>query len=182
MYAPAPDIAAFPWKSKDRRIKKEKSIHKKIRVDSRPPVLSLPKDSRANNLEFILEVKSKIMKKKIPVSFLVFTLSLIFLAGCASSTQKGIASWYGEGYHGKPTANGEIYDMYSMTAAHKTLAFGTIVEVRDLDSGKEVVVRINNRGPFIKGRIIDLSYSAAKELGILDKGITPCEVTILKKP
>ena len=113
---------------------------------------------------------------------MVFAFSLLFLAGCASSTQRGVASWYGEGYHGKPTASGEIYDMYSMTAAHRTLPFGTIVEVRDLDSGKEVVVRINNRGPFIRGRIIDLSYSAAKKLDILDKGITPCEVTVLKTP
>ena len=124
----------------------------------------------------------KIMKKHIPVPFPVFIVSLLFLAGCASTTQRGIASWYGEGYHGKPTANGEIYDMYSMTAAHRTLPFGTIVNVTDLDSGKEVVVRINNRGPFIRGRIIDLSYAAAKKLGILDKGITPCEVTVLKTP
>jgi len=127
-------------------------------------------------------VDKKIMKKHIPVPFPVFIVSLLFLAGCASTTQRGIASWYGEGYHGKPTANGEIYDMYSMTAAHRTLPFGTIVNVTDLDSGKEVVVRINNRGPFIRGRIIDLSYAAAKKLGILDKGITPCEVTVLKTP
>jgi len=127
-------------------------------------------------------IEDKIMKKRVFISFLAFVVSLLFLAGCASSTQRGVASWYGEGYHGKPTASGEIYDMYSMTAAHRKLAFGTIVEVRDMDSGKEVVVRINNRGPFIRGRIIDLSYSAAKKLGILDKGITPCEVTVLKTP
>lgn len=115
--------------------------------------------------------------------FILFFFMLFLLLYCGSGSQlKGIASWYGEEWHGKKTANGEIYDMYSMTAAHKTLPFGTIVRVKDLDSGKDVVVRINNRGPFIKGRVIDLSYAAAQKLDILDKGITPCKIFILKIP
>jgi rare lipoprotein A len=115
--------------------------------------------------------------------FILFFFMLFLLLYCGSGSQlQGIASWYGEEWHGKKTANGEIYDMYSMTAAHKTLPFGTIVKVKDLDSGKEVVVRINNRGPFIKGRVIDLSYAAAQKLDILDKGITPCKITIIKMP
>ncbi len=76
-------------------------------------------------------------------------------------TEKGIASWYGEPYHGRRTASGEVYDMHAMTAAHKTLPFGTVVKVDRRDTGADVTVRINDRGPFIEGRIIDLSYAAA---------------------
>jgi len=78
--------------------------------------------------------------------------------------EKGIASWYGHPYHGRPTASGEIYNMYDMTAAHRTLPFGTRVNVHDLENGHEVTVRINDRGPFVEGRIIDLSYAAAQAM------------------
>ncbi len=117
------------------------------------------------------------------ILFSVF-ISCTILVGCAHSDyhQRGIACWYGKDFHGKPTASGEVYNMYSMTAAHRTLPFGAIVRVRDLDSGREVVVRINNRGPFIRGRIIDLSYAAAKKLGIIEKGLTPAEIEVLKMP
>lgn len=80
--------------------------------------------------------------------------------------QEGIASWYGPGFNGKPTSDGEIYNMYAMTAAHRTLPFGSLVRVRDLENGRSVVVRINDRGPFVEGRIIDLSYAAAQALGM----------------
>lgn len=96
--------------------------------------------------------------------------------------QVGIASWYGPGFHGKRTANGEIYDMYALTAAHKTLPFHTIVKVVDLETGRWVVVRINDRGPFVPGRIIDLSYAAAKELGIVEKGLARVGLKVLKRP
>jgi rare lipoprotein A len=76
--------------------------------------------------------------------------------------EEGIASWYGHPYHGRPTASGEIYNMYDMTAAHRTLPFGTRVNVHNLENGREVRVRINDRGPFVEGRIIDLSYAAAQ--------------------
>jgi len=75
-----------------------------------------------------------------------------------------MASWYGHPYHGRPTASGEIYNMYDLTAAHRTLPFGTQVRVHDLENGKDVLVRINDRGPFVEGRIIDLSYSAAQAM------------------
>jgi rare lipoprotein A len=91
-------------------------------------------------------------------------------------TERGIASWYGEPYHGRRTASGEIYDMHAVTAAHRSLPFGTVVEVERRDSGAEVTVRINDRGPFIAGRIIDLSYAAAKRVGLDVDGIA--EVTI----
>jgi len=80
--------------------------------------------------------------------------------------QSGIASWYGKDFHGKKTSNGETYDMHVMTAAHKTLPLGVFVKVRNKDNGHEAVVRVNDRGPFVKGRIIDLSYAAAKKLGV----------------
>lgn len=82
----------------------------------------------------------------------------------------GSASWYGPGFHGKKTANGEIYNMHAMTAAHKTLPLGSKVQVTNLSNGKKITVRINDRGPFHGGRIIDLSKKAAKALGILHKG------------
>jgi rare lipoprotein A len=91
-------------------------------------------------------------------------------------TESGVASWYGEEFHQKPTATGEVYDMYALTAAHRTLPLGTWVVVTDLDSQRSVRVRINDRGPFVKDRIIDLSYGAANELGILEKGTTRVEV------
>jgi len=94
----------------------------------------------------------------------------------------GIASWYGPGFHGNFTANGEVYDMYGISAAHKTLPFGTIVRVVEIETGRSVVVRINDRGPFIEGRIIDLSKGAAERLGIVQKGITKVGLRILRRP
>jgi len=93
--------------------------------------------------------------------------------------ETGLASWYGRDFHGKKTSNGEVYDMYAMTAAHKTLPMNTYVKVTRLDDGRETVVRINDRGPFVRERIIDLSYSAAKEIGIEDLGTTRVKIVAL---
>ena len=93
--------------------------------------------------------------------------------------QTGIASWYGKKFHGRKTANGEIYDMYAMTAAHKTLPMNTWVEVRNLDTNQKIRVRINDRGPFVTGRIIDLSYTGAKRINMLGPGIARVRVTAL---
>jgi rare lipoprotein A len=90
--------------------------------------------------------------------------------------ERGIASWYGTKFHGRKTSNGEIYDMYKMTAAHKTLPIPTYVEVTNLKNGRSVVVRVNDRGPFHENRIIDLSYVAAKKLGIAANGTGLVEV------
>ncbi len=116
------------------------------------------------------------------VAAMVALLLVVGLVQRLQYDQVGIASWYGPGFHGKRTANGEIYDMYAMTAAHKTLPFNTIVRVVDLDTGRSVVVRINDRGPFVPGRIIDLSYAAAKELGILEKGLARVGLKVLRRP
>jgi rare lipoprotein A len=88
----------------------------------------------------------------------------------------GIASYYGYKWHGRTTANGEKLNIYAMTAAHKSLPFNTIVKVTDLDTGKFVIVRINDRGPYVSGRVIDLTDAAAKKLGILHKGIARVKV------
>ena len=85
--------------------------------------------------------------------------------------QKGIASWYGDQFHNRTTANGEVFDMDEVSAAHKTLPLPCIVEVTDLDSGKKIRVRVNDRGPFVDGRIIDLSKGAARKLGTYQKGV-----------
>jgi len=96
--------------------------------------------------------------------------------------ETGIASWYGPGFDGNLTANGEIYDMNGISAAHKTLPFGTLVRVVDLDTGRSIVVRINDRGPFVEGRIIDLSKGAAEKLGIVERGIVPVGLRIVRWP
>lgn len=94
-----------------------------------------------------------------------------------AAPQLGLASWYGPGFHGRLTANGERYDMNELTAAHKTLPFGTQVLVRNPRNGKQVVVRINDRGPFVAGRVIDLSKAAAQAVGI--DGVAAVELHLL---
>jgi rare lipoprotein A len=96
------------------------------------------------------------------------------------STQRGEASWYGEPYHGRRTASGEVYDMEQLTAAHRTLPFQTWVEVTNLDNGKQVDVRITDRGPFIDNRIIDLSRGAARMIDLLRTGIAPVRLRVIE--
>jgi rare lipoprotein A len=93
--------------------------------------------------------------------------------------QSGLASWYGSDFHGKKTSNGEVYDMHAMTAAHKTLPLGTSVRVVNLNNGREEVVRINDRGPFVGTRIIDLSFEVAKRLGVVGPGTAPVRIEAL---
>ncbi len=96
--------------------------------------------------------------------------ALLQLAGCASEryarpskgmVQRGMASWYGPKFHGKPTASGEIYDMNQLSAAHRELPLGTMIHVKNLDNGRQIEVRVNDRGPFVRGRVLDLSLGAA---------------------
>ncbi len=100
----------------------------------------------------------------------------------AGKTFRGMASYYGynDGFHGKPTSNGETFDMHGLTAAHKTWPMNTWIEVRNLANNRTVIVRINDRGPFVDNRILDLSYGAAKEIGMLDTGVQEVEITILR--
>ncbi|MFW5769306.1 MAG: septal ring lytic transglycosylase RlpA family protein [Spirochaetota bacterium] len=112
---------------------------------------------------------------------LVCALCLFGLtAGPAAAAERGIASWYGGKFHGRLTANGEIFDTNKLTAAHRTLPFDTRVKVTNQNNGKSVIVRINDRGPFLHGRIIDLSQAAAMKIGMLESGTAPVTVEVLK--
>ncbi len=109
----------------------------------------------------------------------VFGKRYTIMASSAGYQERGVASWYGEKFHGNPTANGETYDMYQMTAAHKTLPLPTYVRVRNLRNNKIIVVRVNDRGPFVRNRIIDLSYAAAVKLDMIRDGTSMVEVTAI---
>ena len=117
------------------------------------------------------------------MSVLLLLLSLTIIPADALAAkafrQTGTASWYGAWHHGKVTANGEAYDMFAMTAAHKTIPLGSIVKVTRKDTGKSIVVRINDRGPYKKRRIIDLSYAAAKSLAMKRKGVTRVTIEVV---
>lgn len=93
--------------------------------------------------------------------------------------QRGIASWYGPGFHGRCTANGETFDQNAMTAAHPSLPLGSMIRVTRITTGKEIVVRINDRGPYIDGRVLDLSQRAAAELEMVEKGLCPVKIDLL---
>lgn len=111
-----------------------------------------------------------------PSSYKVFGKTYYVMQHSKNYVERGIASWYGTKFHGNRTSNGEIYDMYKMTAAHKSLPIPTYVQVSNLKNGKSVIVRVNDRGPFHNNRIIDLSYVAAKKLGITGIGTGFVEV------
>lgn len=115
---------------------------------------------------------------------------VVLAYGCASSaptaapvipaTMQGVASWYGEEFAGRTTANGEIFDPRSLTAAHRTLPFGTLLDIKNLKTAQSVRVRVNDRGPYIGNRIIDLSYAAADKIGLIEPGIGEVHITVVK--
>ena len=115
-------------------------------------------------------------------SYVVFGRRYFTMDSSTGFVEKGIASWYGRKFHGRPTASGEIYDMHAMTAAHKSLPLPTWVRVRNLDNGKSIVVKVNDRGPFVGDRIIDLSYAAAQHLDMVGPGTARVEVVALESP
>lgn len=96
--------------------------------------------------------------------------------------ERGQASWYGGKFHGRRTASGEVFDTHRLTAAHRTLPFGTLVEVRNLDNDRTVTVRINDRGPFVRGRVIDLSHEAARQIGMVGPGTAKVELAVVAAP
>jgi rare lipoprotein A len=124
---------------------------------------------------------SETKEGKLPESYVVFGKRYYPLPASDGFVQLGKASWYGPKFHGRPTASGEIYDMHKKTAAHKTLPLGTHVKVTNQSNQRHIVVRINDRGPFVKGRIIDLSYAAAKEIGLIGVGVGDVKVVALGK-
>jgi peptidoglycan lytic transglycosylase len=129
--------------------------------------------------------------KKSP--FIVSLLLALLAVSCATVPRSrtdypigyretGVASWYGKQFHGRPTANGEIYDMYGLTAAHRLMPLGTVVRVTNRENGRSVTVRVNDRGPFVRGRILDLSYGAAQKLGMTVNGTATVAIEVLSGP
>jgi rare lipoprotein A len=123
----------------------------------------------------------------------IFGLFLLLLTSCAVpglrsrswegvSGEVGLASWYGVPYHGRRTSSGEVYDMYQLTAAHREIPLGSWVEVTNLTNTRSLTVRVNDRGPFVEGRIIDLSYAAASLLGVTGPGVVPVRVRLAQAP
>ena len=129
------------------------------------PITDIPQTSRSKNGN--------------PSSYVVAGKRYYVLDSAGGFKQRGIASWYGKKFHGRKTSNGEIYNMYGMTAAHKRLPIPVYVRVRNLTNGRSVVVKVNDRGPFVEGRIIDLSYSAAQKLDIIGTGTARVEISVL---
>jgi rare lipoprotein A len=129
-----------------------------------------------------------------PKAVVLLMLAAIALVDCGGTTrlrrtpgpggriQHGRASWYGEKFHGRLTASGEAYDMNALTAAHRKLPFGTVVRVTSKVNGRSVTVRINDRGPFVKGRLIDLSAAAAARIGMQDEGVVEVKIEVLRRP
>lgn len=114
-----------------------------------------------------------------PMVYTVFGEEYRVVGSSEGYREHGLASWYGSQFHGKPTSSGVPYDMYAQTAAHKTLPIPTFVRVTRVDNGRSIIVRVNDRGPFVADRIIDLSYAAARKLGMTEEGLTPVEVKAL---
>ncbi len=111
-----------------------------------------------------------------------FILLSLIISSCGSVVkQTGQASWYGNEYDGRKTASGEVFHQNRLTAAHKTLPFGTRLKVKNLTNGKTVKVRVNDRGPFVKGRILDLSKGAAKKINMINQGVAEVEIKYKKK-
>ena len=127
------------------------------------------------------------MRNRKKGKYAILIAGLLLVASCArirykepSNVQTGMASWYGPDFHGKTTSNREVYNMYDLTAAHRTLPFETFVIVTNLNNGKSVTVRINDRGPFVEGRIIDLSYAAANIIDAIEPGVIPVKLEIIE--
>lgn len=141
------------------------SRHQTRSAESMPVVVDPPRSARGN-----------------PPFYEVFGRRYHVMRSSAGYREKGIASWYGPDFHGQPTSGGEIYDMHGLTAAHKTLPIPTWVEVRNLENNKRVIVRVNDRGPFVGDRIIDLSYRAALDLDMVRAGTARVEVRAIGTP
>jgi len=130
-----------------------------------------------SDLKSFIKRNRKLLLKCTVVIFLLY-LFVGLVHGRLS--RAGLASWYGKGFHGKKTASGQVYDMYKLSAAHRTLPFGTRVKVTNISNNRQVVVTINDRGPRKRGRIIDLSREAARRLDMIKKGVAKVKIEVLK--
>ncbi len=142
-------------------------------------------DGAPKNPKSVAHVKNAVPKDEPlskwgnPSSYEVFGKRYYPMQSSEGFVEKGVASWYGTKFHGRRTSSGEPYDLYAMTAAHKTLPLPTYVKVKNIDNGKEVIVKVNDRGPFVGDRIIDLSFAAAKKLGIYEHGTGKVKITAI---
>lgn len=165
---------ASPSKNSTRAAKKSSNSRYALQDDKAPHKLEkVPNIHKIPNAKPKAEPKSKIGN---PKTYTVFNKQYNVLSSSHNFKERGKASWYGKKFHGYHTSNGEVYDMYGMTAAHKTLPLPTYLKVTNLKNKKSVIVKVNDRGPFHGDRIIDLSYTAAAKLGILKDGT--CDVEI----
>ena len=134
------------------------------------------------------QIQSVMKKSQLSLIFCLIICLLALMSSCArtryiprGNIQTGLGSWYGPDFHGKKTSSQEIFNMYDLTAAHTSLPFGTYVMVTNLENEKSVQVRINDRGPFVRGRIIDLSYAAARALGMVGQGVVRVRIEVLNR-
>ena len=142
-------------------------------------VLSSPvmaKEAKASKAKV---VHTTVKVSKTSVSGQVKKVSYSPVSAKAKFANSGVASYYGPGFHGRRTANGERFDMHAMTAAHRTLPFGTLIKVTNLSNGKSTVVRVNDRGPYVGNRVIDLSVAAAKEIGSTHSGTARVNLEVI---
>ncbi len=161
------------------------SLHKPS-VDAPPDAKHIPSELPSDPVPRV-EPRSRYGN---PSSYVVFGKRYHTLSSSHGFSERGIASWYGKKFHGRRTSSGEVYDMYAMTAAHTRLPLPTYVQVTNLKNGRQVIVRVNDRGPFHQNRVIDLSYSAARKLGIIKEGtglvevkaLNPVNYQLAKKP
>ena len=141
----------------------------------------VPIGSRTNNNAAPVKVPTKTTRSKLgnPSSYVVFGKRYYVMNNAHGFVQRGTASWYGKKFHGRKTSSGEVYNMHAMTAAHKTLPLPSYVRVENLANGRSVVLKVNDRGPFVGDRIIDLSYAAATKLGVVGPGTAEVEMSVL---
>lgn len=143
-----------------------------------PPTSDGPGDRPATELEQVADAVPRVepLRRGGPNKpYEVRGVRYVPMTGDSPLSERGLASWYGRGFHGRPTANGETFDMYAMTAAHKTMPLPSYARVRNPANGAQIIVRVNDRGPFHPDRVIDLSYAAAVRLGV-QRGVAPVEV------
>jgi rare lipoprotein A len=151
------------------------SCTKELVQDSAP----IQKSEQVENIPDAVPRVEPLSKYGNPDSYIVFGKRYHVMQGSKGFKQKGIASWYGKKFHGRKTSNQETYDMYAMTAAHKSLPLPSYVEVTNLKNARKIIVRVNDRGPFHENRIIDLSYTAAQKLDIVKDGTGLVEIRVL---
>jgi rare lipoprotein A len=142
----------------------------------------MPIGTRSNTSDAgAIEVPAKTTRSKLgnPTSYVVFGKRYYVMDNAHGFVQRGLASWYGKKFHGRKTSSGEIYNMHAMTAAHKTLPLPSYVRVVNIENGRSIVVKVNDRGPFIGDRIIDLSFAGATKLGVIEPGTAEVEISVL---